>query len=180
MLANLYKIGGIKMEKRIFIGVLLVCVLFFSCSAKKDTQANAAEQKDGTSAESDTESSKSNNDVTYLAHWVIGPYICAYAEKGIFEEIKSLEPYLKNKKIYFITYGYPLNVGNLQKGFEFQLAAEYEITGKYSGKQTDAVEGKVIVAGFAEVGKITITNVFFDEDSLEKWVTTNNIKTVSE
>jgi hypothetical protein len=104
---------------------------------------------------------------------------CEYAEKG-FAADENIELYLQNNRFYFITLGYPTKAGNLKQGFEFQLSKSHKTTGKYSGKQTDSVNDTVIVLGFAEVGKIIITDVFSGDDTYEEWVKNNNIKLKSQ
>jgi hypothetical protein len=85
-------------------------------------------------------------------------------------------PYVKNGKLYFISFALTSQAGPLKHGFEFDLSDRYnpKILGKYIGDKTDYVnlEVPVFVAGFAESKKINITHIFFDLVSANKWAET--------
>jgi hypothetical protein len=104
-----------------------------------------------------------------------GVYACEFAENGVADEaMKAVEPFVKNGRLYFLSAGLPVTSGNLRPAFKFILSDNHKIQGEYNGRQTDYVNSTdaVAVAGFAEKGKIIITNVFLDAESLEKWADT--------
>jgi len=120
-------------------------------------------------------SGQQSGEPVYIINYVVGLYdVCEFAENGTKnEEMKEFEPYINNGKIYFVSLGLPASTGKLRPGFEFMLSDTYKITGVYKGSQTDSVDSTAVVAvaGFAEPGRITITNVFTDIDGEEynKW-----------
>jgi hypothetical protein len=120
--------------------------------------------------------SQQADEPVYVNIWFLGDFVCEYAENGISsEDMKSLQPFLqKDQKLYFVCFGLPLKTGNLRSGFELVLAEGRNVLGIYRGTQRDYVNSTdpVIIAGFAEPRKITITQVFLDEESFEKWTET--------
>jgi hypothetical protein len=111
---------------------------------------------------------------TYGPFWY-GGFVCEFAENGTRnEEMEDYEPFVQNGKLYFIAIAQPKSNGKLRDGFEFILSEDYRTSGVYKGRQTNQVNSAdtVFVAGFAEKGKITITNIFPDDESLEKWADT--------
>jgi hypothetical protein len=112
------------------------------------------------------------NEPVYVNGLLAGPFICEFAENGINENTRELEPFVQNGRVYFLCAGIPANSGNLRRGFEFILSDTRKTKGVYQGDQKNFIDSNVAVAvaGFAEAGKITVTNVFPDNDSVEKWV----------
>jgi hypothetical protein len=123
--------------------------------------------------------SQQTDDPVYVNIWFLGDFACEYAENGIRnEDMKSLQPFIqKDQKLYFVCFGLPLKSGNLRSGFELVLAEGRNIMGIYNGTQRDYVNSTdpVIIVGFAEPRKITVTQVFSDEESFEKWAETIKI-----
>ena len=113
----------------------------------------------------------------YVNGIFIGAYACEFAENGAKDpEIKELEPFIKNGRLYFLGVGQPISKGNLKTGFEFLLSESHKIHGIYNGKQTDAINSTEWfgVAGYAEKGKVVITHFFFDEAAIDTW--SKNVK----
>jgi hypothetical protein len=109
---------------------------------------------------------------------MLGSYVCEYAENGTKKaEMKDLIPYITDGKFFFVCLAAPVKAGNLSRGFEFSLSnVEQHIKGKYNGSRTDSIQNQRIVAGYAEKGKITITDVFIDDKQFEQWSKTVKIK----
>jgi hypothetical protein len=119
--------------------------------------------------------SQQNNEPVYVNGLFLGPYVCGFAENNLaYEYMKELEPFIKNRRLYFLCAGIPVNSGNLKPGVEFALSEAHSVLAKYQGTRTDFVNSDhaLLVAGFAEIGKITVTDVFLDEKALEQWAAT--------
>ena len=123
--------------------------------------------------------SQQNQEPVYVG--TEGPSVSEFAENGTeLEEMKYLEPYIQNGKLYFICIALPVNSGNLKPGFEFILSDTHKTKGIYGGSQTNFIPSKsspyytkdLWVAGFAETGIITVTDVFLNEQALKKWLVT--------
>ena len=111
----------------------------------------------------------------YVYHWLAGLVACEFAENGTQDpEMKEFEPYVKNGRLYFLGLGAPVKTGKLTNGFEFVFSEKHKVRGAYNGRQTDAINSTETlgVAGYAEKGKIIVTHVFFDTDSMEAWAKT--------
>jgi hypothetical protein len=126
---------------------------------------------------------QSNKEPVYISNLFVGPYICEFAANGTEnKEMKDFIPYIFDGKLYFFCRATPAKSGNLRPGFEFYLANDVKsIKGKYQGNKTDYISSEmnfIPIAGYAEKGKITVTQVFLDEQSLEQWSKT--IKYISE
>ncbi|MDR1909486.1 MAG: hypothetical protein LBQ35_06190 [Spirochaetaceae bacterium] len=117
-----------------------------------------------------------DNEPVYVNHFLVGPYVCEFAENGMEnEEMKELEPFIRNGRLYFLSPALPAEDGNLRPGVQFILSPEHTVFGVYQGRQTEYVSsdtGHLFVAGFAEAGRIIVTHVFPDNESLENWVQT--------
>jgi hypothetical protein len=116
-------------------------------------------------------------DPVYISN-LYGESICEFAENGTIDE--KVSSFVQDGKLYFLSLAIPAGGGNLGKDFEFILSEKHETLGKYKGKQKDTVEPETFVfaAGFAEAGKITITDVFFDDETLKTWSTNVKLATI--
>jgi hypothetical protein len=99
-----------------------------------------------------------------------GSDICEFAENGTIGE--RVSPFVHDGKLYFVCRATPANNGRLGKGFEFILSERHKTLGKYRGKQKVAMTSEIqaFVVGFAEAGKITITDVFINDDETLEWM----------
>jgi hypothetical protein len=119
--------------------------------------------------------SQQGNEPVYVNIWFLGDYICEYATNGAKDEdIKSLESFITNGRMYFVCKGMAVTDGYLKTGSKIIISENYKITGIYQGIQKDHVNSTdiFVVSGFAEPGKITITNIFLDDQSYGKWADT--------
>jgi hypothetical protein len=118
--------------------------------------------------------SQQSNEPMYINIWLLGDYVCEYATNSVSDDLKPFEPFIINGRMYFVCWGMAVTEGNLKTGSEINISDNYKITGIYQGGQKDYVNSTefFIVSGFAESGKITITNVFLDEQSFGKWAET--------
>jgi hypothetical protein len=114
--------------------------------------------------------SQQSNEPVYVACDI--DYIYEFADTG--STVKNIMSFVKSGRLYFTNLALPAQEGYLYSGFEFILSYSYItfVKAKYAGDKKDYVNNLVAVSGFAELGKITITDVFLDEQSFEKWAET--------
>jgi len=117
---------------------------------------------------------------------LVGTNVVEFAANGANKDlIAELEPYIVSGRVYFLCFALPLSTGNLRSEFEFNLDMNYEsgefmqkprVIAFYRGSQRDTIsEGQTFsAAGYAERGRIVITHVFTNYETLEEWA--NNVK----
>jgi hypothetical protein len=112
----------------------------------------------------------------YVITWFLGDIVCEYAENGLKDQdiATIIKPYIVSGKFYFVSLALPVKNGDLKPGFEFALSESRDTLGVYEGTQKIFINSPetVVVSGFAEPGKITVTGVFSDEESFNKWAGT--------
>ena len=115
------------------------------------------------------------NDV--LPFMPIGPFVVEYALGGSGEAIDVIKPFIHNNRLYFIGLALPVTSNNLRRGVEFNLDLFQDAPGirafyprNISSRiNSGHLQNGMIVSGFAMRGSITITDVFFDIESIENW-----------
>jgi hypothetical protein len=179
---------------RLFILLPFFLLVLGSCQ-KKETQAQppvssgtAQTSAGATQAQEVTQVQAQNQSppTYYLADCGGGVIACEFAENGLNgllsddDIFKEFEPYIQNGRFYFIGMGGPVESGPLNNGFKLFLSEIHNTFGVYQGSQKDTVDGDVwVVVGYAEHGKVSITNVFpLESESFEAW--TKTVKTFPE
>jgi hypothetical protein len=134
-----------------------------------------------------------NDEPVYVIYNDMIIFAIEYAKNTISKnDLKKIEPYLRNGRLYFASSAWPLAAGNLSPGFKFEIGEQFKdipafmklkppgpYTAVYSGGQKDKMDpsSPVFIAGFAEKGKITATRVFSfsDTTALQQWAATVKI-----
>ena len=110
----------------------------------------------------------------------VGPMVVEYAIDGDEETVRLLEPFAANGILHFVGRALPVSRGTFGHVFEFDLdflEDEPRILAQFHGIlgghfTADHFVYGILVAGFAQRGRITITRVFFTDEAADRWLDT--------